>query len=310
MATNIFANITQRGTQAKFKESLATVPNIWSQFCQMIPSDAPDEEHVWLGMVPDPREFINGRNLVGIRDFTYNIKNKEYELSAIIDQTSMEDDRHGLANERIAQMAQTWATYRDVLFASVVNSGATSGYTTYDAVTFFNASHVIGAATPDNALASTAPTDPEALTVAEMKVELRKLMLALQGMQDDTAREGYNWSAMSKIVVMGNQQFEQALMETINATLTGGGDSNPYFLNIADPIINPFLGVTNDYLYLAALGDPQRLPFICQERTPLQIEVFTDPKDIALNHGVLVLARQRYRIWYGEPRRMVRIALT
>lgn len=311
MATNVLNKITQRGVETKFKEKLSQIPTIWDKFCQIIKSpDAPDAEHTWLGMIPQPREFLNGRELASIRDFTYNVVNKEYELTFMFDQTTMEDDSGGLCWQRISDAAGIWAKYKDQLFATLINNGATSGYNSYDAVTFFNASHVIGAATPDNAKTSTAPSDPEALTVAEMKVELRKLILALQGMQDDTAQEGYNWPAMSKVAVMGNQQFEQALLETINATLTGGGDSNPYFNGIAEPVCNPFLGVTNDYLYAAAIGDPDRMPFIFQDRVPLEIKVINDPAQVVINHGVMVACRARFRFAYGEPRRMVRIALT
>lgn len=310
MARNIFADVTARGTMAQFKEAQATVPTIWDKFSQHIDSDAPDETHVWLGMLPQPREFVSGRSFQGFRDFTYNVSNNEYELSFLIDQNSIEDDRHGLINSRIADAARVWTMYRDVLFAALMNNGTTSGNNSYDAVTFFNDSHMIGSATPDNNLASSSPSDPEALTVAEMKVELRKLILFLQGAQDDQGQEGYNWPALSRILIMGNQQFEQSLKETVNASLIGGGDSNPYFQNIGEPIINPFLATTNDYLYAAAVGDSTRMPIIFQERTKLDIQVLNSAESVAREHGVIVIARQRFRMWYGEPRRMVFIALT
>lgn len=309
MATNVYNSITARGTIAQFKEQLNQITPIWPQFCETISSDAPDEEHVWMGTVPDPREYLHGRNYVNVSDFTYNIKNKTYELSAIFDQTSLEDDRHGLIPQRVAEFARIWVTYKDVLFAAALNNAQTSGYNGFDAVTYFNSSHVVGAATPDNVLASTA-SDAEALTVAEMKVVLRQLMLALQGMQDDTGREGYNVGALSKVLVMGNQQFEQALKETIAALLIGGGDSNPYFLNIAEPVINPYLGVTNDYLYMAAVGDSSRMPMLYQERTPVQVNVYNSADDIAENDGLKVLCRQRFRFGYGEFRRMVLTLVT
>lgn len=310
MARIILSNITAAGTRAQFKEAQATIPVIWDKFAQTVESDAPTETHVWTGMVPQPREFISERSFPGIRDFTYDIDNEEYELSLLIDQKTMEDDRHGLINDRIRDMARVWFMFKEVQFAALMNSGTTSGNNSYDGVTFFNDSHVIGAATPDNSLASASPSDAEALTVAEMKVELRTLILFLQGAQDDQGQEGYNWPAMSKILIMGNQQFEQALLETINATLIGGGDSNPYFQNIGEPIINPFLAVTNDYLYAAAVGDPTRMPIIYQERNKLDIQVLNSAEQVALNRGTMILARQRYRMWYGEPRRMVFTALT
>jgi len=197
-------------------------------------------------------------------------------------------------------------------------AGATSGSNSFDAVTFFNASHVIGAAAPDNAKASSAPTDADNLTTTEMKVELRAMMLALQGYKDDTGEEGYNWPSLSKLVIMANQDYELALRETINSSIIAFSDdsgyaagvSNPYFENMADIIINPYLGSDHDYLYMAALGDPVRMPFVYQERMPLEIRVLNDEASIVTNRGVLVACRDRCRFAYGEPRKMVRNALT
>jgi len=313
MGRNIFANITLKGTVNQFKDRMSMISPIWERFCTRVPSTASSETHVWIGRLPDPREYISGRNLQGIRDFTYNLKNKEYELSFLIDRNSVEDQQHGEINQVIATAADTWAAYKDVLFAAAINNGGTTGYNSFDGVTFFNDTHVIGAASPDNNLASSSPSDAEALTVAEMKVELRTCLLALQGFTDDTGRAGFNWAAMQQqggLVAMGNQQFQQSLVETINATLTGGGDSNPFFQNLADPIINPYLGVTNDYLYMAVVGDPMNRPFIYQERTPLEINVHNDQKTVDDEHGVLVYCRQRFRLGYGDPRRMVRNVLT
>ncbi len=318
MARNIYANITARGTKGVFMEKLETVPQIWEKFAQTIPSDAPDEEHVWMGNVPNPREFISQRSLVGIRDFTYNVANKEYELSFIIDQNSLEDDRHGLINRRISEAAQVWAAFKDVLFAALMNDGQTSGNNSYDGVTFFNNSHVIGSSTSppesttdvDNLLASSSPSDPSFPTVAEMKVLVSELFAWIQGVTDDTNRPGYNWGAMSSIAIMGNPTYQQALTEVLAAQLLGGGDSNVFFQNLATPVINPYLGGSNDYLYVAALGDAARMPIIHQERTALQINILNSPDDIAQNHGLLVLVRQRFRLTYGEPRRMAVILIT
>jgi len=310
MATNVFANITARGTKGKFLERLQSIDPIWRGLVTEIPSDAPDERHVWIGMLPNPREFISGRSFVGISDFTYTVANETYELTSKVDRTSMEDDRHGFVDQVIRTMADVWAIFKEVQMAALFNNGGTSGNNSFDGVTFFNDTHTIGASTSDNNLASTAPGDAEALTVAEMKTVLRSLKLALQGFQDDTGREAYNWAALSNTAVMGNQQFEQVLTEVINSTLTGGGDSNPFFNQFANLIVNPYLGVTNDFLYLMALGDTERMPFIYQERTPLEIEVMNDRTDIAEHDGMIIMARQRYRLAYGEPRRIVKIALT
>lgn len=308
MARNIFANITARGTKAQFAEAMATVPTIWDKFAQTIDSDAPDETHVWMGMLPQPREYVSGRSFQGFRDFTYNVANKEYELSFIIDQNSVEDDKHGLINQRIRDAAKLWASFKDVQFAALMNNGASSGYNSYDGVTFWNASHVIGSVTHDNTL--TRNVTLNAVTEAEIRFVINDGIAFLQGVKDDQGQEGYNWPAMSKILLMSSGEFAQPMIETVKATLTSTGGSNPYFQNIGEPIVNPFLGTTNHWFYVAAVGDVDRMPIIYQERTKFNIQVLNSEEQVALNHGVIVLARQRYRMWYGEPRRMCQNVLT
>ncbi|KKK66717.1 hypothetical protein LCGC14_2961300, partial [marine sediment metagenome] len=139
MARNIFADITPRGTRSVFMETFRNEPQVFLQFATKVESDAPDEEHVWLGALPNPRQFLSGRNLVGIRDFTYNVVNNEYELSFIIDQNSLEDDRHNLVGRRIKDASRVWFQYQDQLFADLLNNGQTDN--SYDGVSFFNNSH-------------------------------------------------------------------------------------------------------------------------------------------------------------------------
>lgn len=309
MARNIFSNITPAGTKAQFREAQATIPTIWEKFTQTIDSDAPSETHVWTGMLPQPREFVSGRSFQGFRDFTYTVENEEFELSILIDQNTKEDDRHNLVETRIRDMARIWFMFKDAQFATLMTSGGSTGFTSYDGVTFWNDAHVIGATTFDNNLTK-GIADDTAPTVAEMKIEARLMLVALQSAQDDQAQEGYNWPALGKVLFMGDQRYEQSFKETINATLTGGGDSNPYFGGMGEVVVNPFLGTSNSNIYAAAVGDPMRMPIIYQERNKLDIQVLNSAEQIALNHGVIILARQRYRMWYGEPRRMVLDVLT
>ncbi len=308
MARNIFANITERGTKAQFAEAMATIPTIWDKFAQTIPSDAPDETHVWMGMLPQPREYVSGRSFQGFRDFTYNIANKEYELSYLIDQNSIEDDKHGLINQRTRDAAKLWASFKDVQFAALMNNGATAGYVSYDGVTFWNGAHVIGSESHDNTL--TRAVTEGAITQAEIKGVIQDGILFLQGAKDDQGQGGYHWPAMSKVLLMGSEEYAQPMIEAVNSSLTGGGDSNPYYQHIGEPIVNPFLGTTNKWFYVAAVGDVDRMPVIYQERTKFDIQVLNSAEQVALNHGVIVLARQRYRMWYGEPRRMCQNVLT
>lgn len=301
MATNIFTNITARGTKAQFQNALDTTPQVWQNHVQTIPSDAPDENHVWMGQVPSPRQFVSGRSFVGLRDFTYTVANREYELSFIIDQNSVEDDRHSLVQQRIADAAQVWATYKDSLFATLIEAGDSDN--AFDATSFFSDSRTIGdSGTIDNSLTENI-SSTTAPTLAEAKLTLTVARVAFWGFKDDTGRAGYATTAMQQMRLICDPQYERIFTELNNATLTGGGDSNPFFGGLLASIdVLPYLTNTDVTIYFTATGSPTRQPFIYQERTPLQISIFNSDNEVADNHGLKVLARQRFRMAYGEPR--------
>ena len=306
MATNIFANITARGTMAQFQNAMSTTPTVWQNHCQIVTSDAPDETHVWAGMTPRPREFISGRSFQGIRDFTYNIPNREYELSFIIDQNSMEDDRHGLMNSRIAEAGQVWSQYKDQLFGTLLEDGSgTNQGNAYDGNTFFNASRTLGdSGTIDNIDASTASATASP-TLAEAKVALRAARGLFWLHKDDQGRAGYNTTGMAEMRIVIHPDYEAILTEMNDADLTGGDTNAFYKAKLTSIDVLPYLTTTSVESFWTLTGDKTRMPFIMQERTPLQVSVFNSPNEVADNHGVKVLARQRFRVLYGEFRHAI-----
>lgn len=306
---NVYANITARGVKSVFNEAFAAAPSVWANHCLKINSDAPDEEHAWMGMVPQPREFLGGREFVGIRDFTYNIANKEYELTFLIDQNSIEDDRTGDIQRTIQSAAEVWAAYHDQLFTTLLEGGAT--YTTFTGSAMFSdTGTAIGASgTIDNNGTSviTADTAP---TAAEMRIAILDMLTLLQAMKDDTGRTGYNAGSMGSLRLLCHPMYAVAATELVQSTaITIGGDSNPYFKNLFTIDLLPYHTATTYNMYMSALGT-SRMPFIYQERTPLEIQVINDADSVAVNHGVQVLTRQRFRMWNGDPRKVVRHVFT
>ncbi|KKN24095.1 hypothetical protein LCGC14_0898420 [marine sediment metagenome] len=303
MATTILGNITARGTMATFLDAMGVAPNVWRKHVDEVKSDAPDERHVWLGQLPIPREFVSMRNIQGFRDFTYTLKNNEYEMSFIIDQNTFEDDRHGLVGKRIKEVAEGYATFKDDQFASLLIAGETST-ATFDGITYYSPARTIGLSGTINNSLTVDATDHDDLTVAEVLAALRRAMLKMWRYGDDQGRLAYNASAMSDVRVVIAPEHEKAFTEAINSTLISSSD-NPWGNGLVSFDVLPFLTDADDAVYISALGS-QRKPFVYQERTALQVQVFNSPNEIADAHGLKVLTRQRYRFGYGEPRRNVR----
>lgn len=307
MATNVFANITQKGTLAQFSQALETAPNIWRNHVMEIPSDAPTETHVFAGTLPVPREFISGREFGGIRDFKFDVPNKTFELSFMIDRESMEDDRHGLINRRIAEAAEVWATFKDFQFAALLTDGD-SALSPIDALAFFHATRTIGGSSALDNIDTTAAATDASPTATEVGLGLQSNLILFAAMEDDQGRIGYNANAVQKLRVIAHPAMERGFVEFLNSTLLSSSD-NPWGKGLAEFDSLPYLTPGSNQYFLTAVGSTRR-PFIYQERTGLEIVVFTETKDIALNNGVMVLTRQRYRLEYGDFRRCIQHTYT
>lgn len=303
MATSILANITARGTKADFIDAMATAPNVWMNHTKQIQSDAPDERYTWLGMLPIPRELISQRNIQGLRDFTFTQANQEFEMTFIMDQNTVEDDRHGTIQSRIREVAEAYATFKDSQFATLLINGETST-DTYDGTSFHSTTRTIGASGNIDNSDTTDTTTVNSPTVAEIKALIKDTKAKMFRYEDDQGRTAYNAAAMDKLVAIIPPEYEQVFTEVLNSSIISNSD-NPFFKGIMEFDVLPYLTDADNAVYVNALG-AERKPFIYQERTPLQIEVFNSPQQIAEEHGLKILTRQRYRFGYGEPRRSLR----
>lgn len=305
MAATILSNLAVAGAKKNFYMSMTTAPVIWPRFCQMVDMSTQTEPLVFPGFLPQPRQYIDGRTMQGLRDFRYNVDTLEYELSMLIDRNSIEDDQTGTIMARFTEMGAAWETYKDYLFSQLLVNGATSGNNGWDGTTFFSDTRTIGAsANIDNkgggtAEATTIPTSAEILPV--LQTDLATMALY----QDDHGRP-FNTMSMAKKSIILPPIYEKPFAEAINATLVPSvagtaSQDNPWAKGLADIIVFPYLtAVTKDYILLT--GHPTRKPFIFGKRTEFELVILNTAEEVAKNHGVLVLARQRFVITYGEPR--------
>ena len=303
MATSILANISARGTRADFQEAMATAPNVWMNHTKQVTSTTPDERYTWLGMLPIPRELISQRNIQGMRDFTFTQENQEFEMTFIIDQNTVEDDQHGTIQSRIREVAEVYATFKDSQFATLLIQGENST-DTYDGTSFHSTTRTIGASANIDNSNTTNTTTVNAPTTAEVKALIKLAKETMFRFEDDQGRTAYNAVAMNNVVVIIPPEYEQVFTEVIKSSIISNSD-NPFFKDIFGFEVLAYLTDADNAVYINALG-AERMPFLYQERTPLQVEVFNSPQQIAEEHGLKILTRQRYRFGYGEPRRSLR----
>ena len=294
--------LTTKGVRGELMDRIGKAPVIWPQHCTPLDSKTQVEPHAWMGALPPPRQMIDGRRLQGMRAFTYNVENQEWELSFLLPRRLFEDDQTGNMQIRIQEVADLWTMNKEYLFAQMLINGATAGNLAYDALTFFHDTRTEGSSgTIDNATTSAAATGtiPTASEFLDAMAVIKALMFAYL---DDQGRNPANFTAMTDVRVVIPPHYERAAKEALEATMLSN-TSNVFGAGLAKADICPFL--TDDaIMYVHAVGAPVK-GIIYQQRKPLEILVYTDPYWVDANNGVVVTLRERFVFAYGQFRRMV-----
>ena len=307
------SSLATKGALAAFHQAMDAAPSFFMNHSQYITSTTASETYAFPGFLPAPREFLGSRQFQDARDFTYTVANKEYELSMVVNRKSWEDDQTGLINQRLTEMGEVWASYKDSLFSLLLAAGNVSGSNGFDGVTFHSDDHAAGTTglTTDNNRTYVAAATT-LFTVAEFLGAVDEARQAFQGFTDDQGRP-YNAQALTNLRVVLHPAQAKVAWEAVNQTaFTGGsGATNEWGNSVLQGIdVNLYQASgDSDEFYFSALGSTRK-GFIYQERTPLEIIVKAGGDDVAENNGVLVLTRQRYILTYGDPRRNLLLTAT
>lgn len=114
-------------------------------FCSTtVPSATGTEEYGWLGTFPNVREWIGDRQVNGIQEHGYSIKNKQYELTVAVPRPAIEDDQYGVYTPMMTEMGRSIAAHPDQLVFGLLAVGHTTKC--YDGQYFFDSDHPVVAA--------------------------------------------------------------------------------------------------------------------------------------------------------------------
>lgn len=305
------ANLILKQAIGAFHQGMQSAPNVWKNHCQVVNSTTAEETYAFPGFIPEPRRFLSERNLVGIRDFTFNLENYEYELSFKIARKYWEDDQTGLILERTREVGQVLATFDDSLFGTLLQNGNVAGNTAFDGTVFHSDTRTIGdSANVDNNLTAVAAAADAVPTASELLTALQETIATMSAYQDDTGRPGFNAVAQNQIRLVVPTILTRACTEAFNSTFIGSSD-NPWGRGLAGFDPTPYVpnGTTTQEIWVNFTG-AERMPFIRQERMPWEIVAYADTEDVAKDNGVVFLCRARFRFGYGEPRRSVLYTFT
>lgn len=282
------------GLRSEFFSRLENTPTYFQDLSTRITSNKDRESYRWLGSLPLMREFGTGRLARGLRVESYDLTNTKYEISLECDRDEISDDQTNTIRIRIHELAQMAGTHKDYLIAQLLINGATSGFNSYDGVTFFNDAHVSGASgSQDNKLAATAtaPTDP---TVAEFKTALKAAIAALLGFKNDSGNP-MSMNANGLVCVVPPSMYLTAL-EAVNASIVA---STTNVIQGAARIISfPWLSLATTFYTLKVDGVIR--PFIFQDREPVEFGALEENSDEGFKREKFLYgARARYTMGYG-----------
>ena len=269
-------------------------------------SDQPQEEYKWLGMVPQMREWIGGKNATGLKSNGITVVNKWFEATLPIALDDLRRDKTGQIDMRIRDLAKRALTHWKYLMSLLITNGTgnTNGLC-YDGQFFFDDDHLEGASgTQKNLLAAgdvatlnvgtaTAPTPAEA---AAAILGVIAYMMGIKDNQGEPINDGAeSFLVMTSPALMG--PFRTAL----SAELLASGVSN-VLVNQSDLkielAINARLAYTTQFAVFRT--DAPAKPLIQQEETPVEIKILGEDSDHAFHKKeILVSAEASRNVAYG-----------
>jgi len=267
---------------------------LYPQFCIQADSKGKTETYEWFGQVPGMNEWVDERSSESLKDFSYTLKNKDYEATIGIDKNTFDDDQSGQINIRLNQLAPSAAEHPELLFLNLLTNGAAN--LCFDGGFFFSAAHPAlfeGGAAYSNLVTGTGVT--AALIQADFASAqaLYQAYLKRNGLPVIT----YN----PKITILHSPALSGVMKVAFNQQYNAGPVDNIYW-NAAVPIAHGSL-TGNDWYVL--IDTPVVKPFVYQIRKT--ITPAWDEARVFSHKKIFFGVDARYNMGYYHPQTCIKI---
>lgn len=271
------------------------------------PSDQSSEDYKWLGMSPQMREWVGGRNAKGLRDDGIIIKNKPFESTLEISVDDLRRDKTGQLQIRIGeQVDRAKSHWMKLLSTLLINAPST---VCYDGQYFFDTDHSEGeSGTQDNDItvdiSGLAVGQHGSITVPSVEEMNRCIMRAIQQIYSfkDDQGEPINELARKFLVMLPVPLWNIAVAAVKNQTFSSGETNTiPNFNNIQIDIApNPRLTWTDSFAVFRT--DGRTKPFIRQEESPVDVTAVAEGSELEFYHrkhhyGLYSSGNVGYGLW-------------
>lgn len=131
----------QVGFQTSFQGGLEQAPSQYTDVASIVPSSSSSETYGWLGKLPNVREWLGDRVIQNLKDHSYNITNKDWELTIGVDRNDIEDDNLGQYSLLFQEMGMSTMSKADQLTFALLKAGFATNC--YDGQFFFDTDHPV-----------------------------------------------------------------------------------------------------------------------------------------------------------------------
>lgn len=265
------ALVKARDLTITFDSALMAQKPIYPMISHMVQSDGTDEKIGWLGSMPGVREWLGDRQFNTLRAADFTLANKLWESSVMINRQDFDDDRTGVYNPMLEELAKTAALHPDQLMLDLLPAGETT--LCWDGQNYFDTDHVWGdSGSQSNDLTFDA-SNTAAISESEFKAAFRQAVNAILTFKRDNGEYFYNGALekLSDLTLLVPVALRGVAHDTLESTLLGGGDSN---VVIDRPKIITSNRLTSGVkFYVMYTGARYFRPFVFQARKPLVREL-------------------------------------
>lgn len=304
--------ITEKGIRGQYYSRLEQYEGTtWIDKVSIeFPSDEELEDYAWLGTPPGLSEHKGERHVEKLREYFYQIRNREYDGGLSIPRKLIERDKTSQVDALIDDFAvRTGAHWTELLSTLILaGTGATLG-NCYDAQYFFDDDHSEGASgTQKNLLTATEVTALDvAVPARPTPVEAARAILGVIGYMmsylDDHGKP-MNASAR-KFLVMTAPILWQYLAPGVYNPLVSSGETNPLAAVVqmddfeVTIVANPLLNYTTQFATFRI--DAPLKPLIRQNEIDVDLQIIGEGTDHwKKNHEMLVMAYARRAVGFGR----------
>jgi phage major head subunit gpT-like protein len=265
-------------------------------------SDQESETYKWLGMSPQLREWIGGRNAKGFRDQGLTITNKKYEGTVEINVDDLRRDKTGQILLRIRELADRTNAHWAKLLSTLIENGESTNC--YDGQFYFDTDHSeddSGSQSNDITYDSSSTTIP---TAAEFERAVLDAVATIIGFKDNRGEPMNEGANMFRVMVPTSFMAAAAAALRNPVIVDASGSRTNTLTNLGGFTfaldVNSRLTWTTKFATFRADGNAK--PLIRQEEKPVQLKAKAEGSELEFDedkhqYGVDTNRNVGYGFW-------------